>query len=60
MGVLDRGDHMRIDGIVEDCLSSELSGNLSDVCPVGALLDKPSNNVSRPWEVTRHKRAMDL
>lgn len=54
MGVLDRGDHMRIDGIVEDCLSSELSGNLSDVCPVGALLDKPSNNVSRPWEVTRH------
>jgi NADH-quinone oxidoreductase subunit G len=55
MGVLDRGDHMHIDGIVEDCLSSELSGNLSDICPVGALLDKPSNNVCRPWEVTRHK-----
>ncbi len=55
MGVLDRGDHMRIDGIVEDCLSSELSGNLSDICPVGALLDKPSHDVSRPWEVTRHK-----
>lgn len=54
MGVLDRGDHMRIDGIVDDCLSSELSGNLSDICPVGALLDKPSHDVSRPWEVTRH------
>jgi len=55
MGVLDRGDHMRIDGIVDDCLSSELSGNLGDICPVGALLDKPSHDVSRPWEVTRHK-----
>ncbi len=55
MGVLNRGDHMRIDGIVEDCLSSELSGNLSDICPVGALLDKPSHDVSRPWEVARHK-----
>ncbi len=54
MGVLDRGDHMRIDGIVDDCLSSELSGNLADICPVGALLDKPSHDVSRPWEVTRH------
>ncbi|MDQ6989388.1 MAG: NADH-quinone oxidoreductase subunit NuoG [Mariprofundaceae bacterium] len=54
MGVLDRGDHMRIDGIVEDALSSELSGNLSDICPVGALLDKPSHDVSRPWEMKRH------
>jgi NADH-quinone oxidoreductase subunit G len=55
MGVLNRGDHMTIAGIVEDTLSSELSGNLADVCPVGALLDKPSNDVSRPWEVVRHK-----
>lgn len=55
MGVLHRGDHMRIDGIVKDCLSSELSGNLADICPVGALLDKPSNDLSRPWEVMRHK-----
>lgn len=55
MGVLNRGDHMRIDGIVKDCLSSELSGNLADICPVGSLLDKPSNDTSRPWEVTRHK-----
>jgi len=55
MGVLDRGDHMKIDGIVEDALSSELSGNLSDICPVGALLDKPSHDVSRPWEMKRHQ-----
>jgi len=54
MGVLNRGDHMLIDGIVEDALSSELSGNLGDICPVGALLDKPSHDVSRPWEMTRH------
>jgi NADH-quinone oxidoreductase subunit G len=45
MGVLNRGDHMRIDSIVEGCLSSELSGNLAELCPVGALLDKPSNDV---------------
>jgi NADH-quinone oxidoreductase subunit G len=54
MGVLNRGDHMKIDGIVEDALASELSGNLGDICPVGALLDKPSHDVSRPWEMTRH------
>ena len=55
MGVLNRADHMRIEGVVEDALASELSGNLADICPVGALLDKPSLDVSRPWEVTRHK-----
>jgi len=55
MGVLNRADHMRIEGIVEDALESELSGNLSDICPVGALLDKPSHDITRPWEVTRHK-----
>ena len=55
MGVLNRSDHMRIEGVVEDTLASELSGNLADICPVGALLDKPSHDVSRPWEVTRHK-----
>ncbi len=54
MGVLNRGDHMRIDAIVEGTLRSELSGNLAELCPVGALLDKPSNDVSRPWELTRH------
>ncbi len=55
IGVLGRGDHMTINGIVEDACESELSGNLADVCPVGALLDGPSHDVSRPWEMTRHK-----
>jgi len=55
MGVLNRGDRMSIAAIVDRCLSSELSGNLADVCPVGALLDKPSHDVARPWELIRHK-----
>ncbi len=54
IGILNRGDHMTINGIVEDALESELSGNLPDICPVGALLDKPSHDVSRPWEMTHH------
>ncbi|MDQ6961408.1 MAG: NADH-quinone oxidoreductase subunit NuoG [Mariprofundaceae bacterium] len=55
MGVLNRGDHMEISSVVDECLSSELSGNLPDICPVGALLDGPSHDVSRPWEMTRHQ-----
>jgi len=54
MGVLNRADHMKIEGVVEEALESELSGNLADICPVGALLDKPSHDVARPWEMTRH------
>ncbi len=57
IGMLGRGDRMHITGIVEECLESELSGNLPDVCPVGALLDKPSHDISRPWEMTRHNSA---
>lgn len=55
MGVLGRGDRMSIAGVVEKALSSELSGNLADICPVGALLHKPSHDVARPWELRRHK-----
>ncbi len=55
IGVLNRSDHMTIAGIVEEALESELSGNLPDICPVGALLDKPSHDVSRPWEMTHHR-----
>lgn len=55
IGVLYRGDHMSISAIVEEACESELSGNLADICPVGAILDKPSHDVSRPWEMTRHK-----
>ncbi|MDX8405767.1 MAG: NADH-quinone oxidoreductase subunit NuoG [Mariprofundus sp.] len=55
IGILNRSDHMSIAGIVEDALESELSGNLPDICPVGALLDKPSHDVSRPWEMSHHQ-----
>ncbi|HXH71282.1 MAG TPA: NADH-quinone oxidoreductase subunit NuoG [Mariprofundaceae bacterium] len=55
IGVMNRGDHMTIAGIVEETLESELSGNLPDICPVGALLDKPSHDVARPWELTHHQ-----
>jgi len=55
IGILNRSDHMSIAGIVEDALESELSGNLPDICPVGALLDKPSHDVSRPWEMDHHQ-----
>jgi len=55
IGVMSRGDHMTITGIVEETLESELSGNLPDICPVGALLDKPSHDVARPWELTHHQ-----
>ena len=55
MGVLFRGDRMQIAGIVEKALESELSGNLPDICPVGALLDKPSHDVARPWELSTHR-----
>ena len=55
IGILNRSDHMTIAGIVEEALESELSGNLPDICPVGALLDKPSLDVSRPWEVSHHR-----
>ncbi len=55
IGILNRSDHMNIAGIVEEALESELSGNLPDICPVGALLDKPSHDVSRPWEMSHHK-----
>jgi len=60
IGVLNRSDHMSIAGIVEEALESELSGNLPDICPVGALLDKPSHDVSRPWEMSHHKSTCTL
>jgi len=60
MGVLNRADHMSISGIVEEACESELSGNLSDICPVGALLDKPSHDISRPWEMMHHKSTCTL
>ena len=51
MGALGRGDRMEIGTFVEQSLQSELSGNIIDICPVGALTAKPSRYKARPWEV---------
>ena len=50
MGATGRGENMEIGTYIEHALTSELSGNLADVCPVGALLPKPWNYQARPWE----------
>ncbi len=51
MGATGRGDRMEIGTFVEKSLSSELSGNIIDICPVGALTAKPSRYKSRAWEM---------
>jgi NADH-quinone oxidoreductase subunit G len=51
LGVTGRGEHMEIGTYVERSLVSELSGNVIDLCPVGALTAKPSRYTYRPWEL---------
>ena len=53
LGAVARGETMEITTYVERALSSELSGNLVDICPVGALTSKPYAYVSRPWELRK-------
>jgi NADH-quinone oxidoreductase subunit G len=53
MGALYRGEHMEITSYLEHALSSELSGNLIDICPVGALTNKPYAFHGRPWELLK-------
>ena len=53
MGATGRGEHMEIGTYVKKALSSELSGNLVDLCPVGALTSKPYAFHARPWELTK-------
>ena len=52
LGVFGRGEHMEIDTYLEGTLHSELSGNIVDLCPVGALTSKPYAFNARPWELT--------
>ena len=54
MGATGRGEHMEIGTYIEKSISSELSGNVIDICPVGALTAKPSRYTARPWELTQH------
>ena len=60
LGATARGEHMEVGTYVEKALTSELSGNIIDLCPVGALTSKPYAFVARPWELTQdrqHRRA---
>lgn len=53
LGLIGRGEHVEIGTYVEKMVSSELSGNLIDVCPVGALTNKPYAFTARPWELRK-------
>ncbi len=53
LGATARGESMEIGTYVQMALTSELSGNLIDICPVGALTSKPYAFVARPWELNK-------
>ena len=53
LGATSRGESMEVGTYVEKALGSELSGNLIDICPVGALTSKPYAFVARPWELKK-------
>jgi NADH-quinone oxidoreductase subunit G len=59
LGTLNRGEHTEIGTFVEAALTSELSGNIIDLCPVGALTSKPYAFAARPWEL-RHTETIDV
>ncbi|KAL3320649.1 NADH dehydrogenase Fe-S protein subunit 1 ndufs1 [Cichlidogyrus casuarinus] len=59
LGTTGRGSDMQIGTYVEKMLLSELSGNIIDLCPVGALTSKPYAFVARPWE-TRKIESVDV
>lgn len=54
LGGVDRGDRLEITTYVKHSLSSEVSGNIIDLCPVGALTAKPSKFQARPWEYKKN------
>lgn len=58
LGATGRGEFMEIGTYVEKSLSSELSGNVIDVCPVGALNAKPSRMSARAWEMLQSASVM--
>ncbi|MFW2371739.1 MAG: NADH-quinone oxidoreductase subunit NuoG [Gammaproteobacteria bacterium] len=54
LGATGRGDRLEIGTYIEKSLDSEMSGNVIDICPVGALTAKPSRYSGRAWEMTQH------
>jgi NADH-quinone oxidoreductase subunit G len=55
LGMIHRGEHSEITTVVGDTVDSELSGNMIDICPVGALTSKPFRYSARTWELSRRK-----
>ncbi len=53
--MLGRGEHAEITSFVGNTVDSELSGNMIDLCPVGALTSKPFRYSARTWELSRRK-----
>jgi NADH dehydrogenase (ubiquinone) Fe-S protein 1 len=59
LGTLNRGTSTEIGGYVSKFFNSEISGNVVDLCPVGALTSKPYGFKARPWEL-RVNETIDL
>jgi NADH-quinone oxidoreductase subunit G len=55
LGMSHRGEHSEIETFVGQTVDSELSGNMIDICPVGALTSKPFRYQARTWELARRK-----
>ena len=55
LGMIGRGEHAEIVAFVGQTVDSELSGNMIDLCPVGALTSKPFRYSARTWELARRK-----
>jgi len=55
LGMSHRGEHAEIETFVGNSVDSELSGNMIDICPVGALTSKPFRYSARTWELSRRK-----
>ena len=55
LGMVNRGEHSEITTITGDTVDSELSGNMIDLCPVGAITSKPFRYSARTWELSRRK-----
>jgi NADH-quinone oxidoreductase subunit G len=53
IGAIGRGENMEITSYLEGAVTSELSGNVVDLCPVGALVSKPYSFEARPWELRK-------
>ncbi len=55
LGMSHRGEHAEIETFIGNSVDSELSGNMIDICPVGALTSKPFRYSARTWELSRRK-----